>query len=281
VIMPFAKHSEEPLIGETALITGGSRGIGATICRAIAARGADIAINYLNDEATAWQLARDLQHEFGRRSVAIQGDVSKPEQAKRVVDQAAERLGSLAILVNNAGPFALRPLVETSAEAFEQIFAGNLLATHACAIAAVPYMRRLGRGAIVNVGLSATSEIVRGAAHVGAYALSKLAVASYTRTLAAEVAADGIIVTCVAPGLIDNGHLHTVQRQWMQRRCPAGRLGTPTDVARVVTFMVSKESQYLSGAVINVSGGWDWAVDRSPFADTPKVRGYFAEGETP
>jgi len=274
-------QSKEVLVGDTALITGGSRGIGATICRAIAARGADIAINYVKDEASAWQLARDLQHEFGCRAVAIQGDVSKAGEASRVVDQAAERLGSLAILVNNAGPFLLRPLVDTTVEAFEQVMAGNLIATHACTIAAIPHMRRRKGGAIVNVGLSATSEIVRGAAHVGAYALSKLAIASYTRTLAAEVAGDGIIVTCIAPGLIDNGHLHTVQRDWMQRRCPAGRLGTPADVARVVTFSVSNDAQYLSGAVISVSGGWDWAIDRSPFTDAPKVLGYFAEGEMP
>jgi NAD(P)-dependent dehydrogenase (short-subunit alcohol dehydrogenase family) len=268
------------LVGQTALITAGSRGIGATISRTLAVAGADIAINFLQDEASAGRLAEEIAAESGRRAVTIKGDVSDPREARRAVDEASDRLGSLAILINNAGPFLLEPLLETSADDFLRIFAGNLFSTHSCSVAAIPHMKRLGRGAIVNVGLSATSEIARGAVNVGAYAISKLAVASYTRTLAAELAHDGIVVTCVAPGLIDNGHLPAFQREWMERRCPAGRLGQPEDVAQVVAFLASETARYLGGAVIAVAGGWDWAVDRSPFSDGPEVIGLFRQGES-
>lgn len=268
-----------PLQGCFALVTGGTRGIGRAIAARLARDGAALALNYVRDEAGARAAASEVGARSGTRVVLVRGDVGDPAAARAVVDEAARELGGLTLLVNNAGPFALARLSETAPEAFRAVLDANLLAVHACTHAALPHLRRAARAAVVNVGLSATSELVRGAAHVGAYAIAKTGVAVYTRSLAAELAPEGIAVVCVAPGLIDNGHLDPLQRAWMQARCPAGRLGTADEVAEVVAFAAARVGGYLSGAVIAVAGGWDWAQDRSPFGEGAALRAHFRPGE--
>lgn len=257
-----------------ALVTGGTRGIGRAIAARLAADGADLALNFATDERAAAEVATALAAAHGRRVVLVRGDVSDPAGARSVVERAAEALGGLSLLVNNAGPFRLQRLSETTPEAFRAVLDGNLGSVHACTFAALPHLRRATRAVIVNLGLSATSELVRGAVHVGSYAIAKTGVAVYTKSLAAELAPEGIAVVCVAPGLIDNGHLDPLQKRWMEARCPAGRLGTAAEVAEVVGFAVSERARYLSGAVLAVAGGWDWASDRSPFSED----GQSAEG---
>ncbi|HEX9334742.1 MAG TPA: SDR family oxidoreductase, partial [Pseudonocardiaceae bacterium] len=112
-------------------------------------------------------------------------------------------------------------------------------------------------GRVVTIGLSPSVE-VRGAPNIAAYAVAKTGVAVLTRSLAAEEARHGITVNCVAPGLIDNGHLPPEQAAWMARRVPAGRLGTGEDIAAAVAFLVSDAAAYICGATVTVSGGWDW-----------------------
>jgi NAD(P)-dependent dehydrogenase (short-subunit alcohol dehydrogenase family) len=194
-----------------------------------------------------------------------------------VVERAAEELGTLAILVNNAGPFGLGALLDTSPARFQQLVNSNFISAFACARAAIPHMHRRGGGVIVNVGLSPTSGCLRGAAHVAPYAIAKQAVATFTRSLATELAAHDIRVVCVAPGLIDNGHLPEAQRCWMARRCPAGRLGSATEVAEVAAFLCSRAASYVSGAVVDVAGGWDWTADRAPYHETEEIVSLFKE----
>ncbi len=249
-----------------ALVTGGTRGIGRAIAERLARDGAALALGWVRDEDAARAAAAELGAR-GARVTLVQGDVGDPARAAELVAEAAQALGGLSLLVNNAGPFALARLSETPPELFRAVLDANLLGVHACTHAALPHLRRARNAAIVNVGLSATSQLVRGAAHVGAYAIAKTGVAVYTRTLAAELAPEGIAVVCVAPGLIDNGHLDEVQRRWMEARCPAGRLGSAADVAEVVAFALAQPVHALSGAVIAVAGGWDWAEDRSPFGE--------------
>lgn len=259
------------LQGARALVTGGTRGIGRAIAEHLARAGADVALNFRTDERAAEAAARELSAGTGRRVVLARGDVADPVQARAVVERAAGELGGLSILVNNAGPFRLQPLSSTTPAEFRAVLDANLGSAHACTFAALPHLRRAARAVIVNLGLSATGELVRGAPHVGPYAIAKTGVAVYTKSLAAELAPEGIAVVCVAPGLIDNGHLDELQKQWMERRVPAGRLGTAAEVAEVVGFAVSERARYLSGAVLAVAGGWDWAQDRSPFGEDAEL----------
>jgi NAD(P)-dependent dehydrogenase (short-subunit alcohol dehydrogenase family) len=260
--------------GRVALVTGGASGIGRALCERLAADGAAVAVNYRTDEAGARSLA-DRLRAAGGRAVAIQADVSDPGQAARLVDEAAERLAMpVTILVNNVGEFTLSPAAATSAQRWADVIDSNLNSAFYVTRAALPAMQERGYGRIVMIGLS-PALTVRAAPNIAAYAVAKTGIAVLTRTLAAEEAVHGVTVNCVAPGLIDNGHLAPEQAAWMAKRVPAGRLGTGQDIAEAMAFLISDRAAYVSGATLAVSGGWDWE-DRPPDHDG-EVTGLFLD----
>jgi NAD(P)-dependent dehydrogenase (short-subunit alcohol dehydrogenase family) len=240
----------------TALVTGGSRGLGSAIAVALAAAGCDVAVNYRSAEDAAAAVVGKVEA-TGRRGVAVRGDVTDPDDAARVVAQAQERLGPIGVLVNNVGEFHFARLGSMSYDEWRQVIDSNLGSAFLMTQLVLPGMRERRYGRIVNIGLGPV-HLVRAAPNVAAYAVAKTGVVVLTLSLAVEEAPHGITVNCVSPGLIDNGYLPPEQAQWMHRRVPMGRLGQPDEVARAVAFLASDQASYVSGANLTVSGGWDW-----------------------
>ncbi|SDX70011.1 3-oxoacyl-[acyl-carrier protein] reductase [Amycolatopsis xylanica] len=259
---------------QVALVTGGARGIGSALCERLAEEGAMVAVNYRSDAASAQALV-DRLRASGARAVMVKADLCEPEQAERAVRQTAEAFGSeVSILVNNVGEFVLGAVAETSALRWKAIIDSNLNSAFYATKAALPGMRSRGFGRVITIGLAPALD-VRGAPNLAAYTVAKTGIAVLTRSLATEEARHGITVNCVAPGLIDNGHLPPEQAGWMAKRVPAGRLGTSGDIADAVAFLVSDRAGYISGATLSVSGGWDWG-DR-PVDHDADVTELFAE----
>jgi 3-oxoacyl-[acyl-carrier protein] reductase len=244
------------LAGRTAVVTGASRGLGRALALRLAQEGANVVVNYRADAVAAAEVVAAI-HRMGREATMVQADVTAADDARALITAAAAQLGSVDVLVNNVGEFALGRVAETGAPRWRELLDSNLNSVHHLCHAAVPHMRRRQWGRIVNVGLSPV-HLIRGAPNIAAYAVAKTGVVVLSRSLAVEEAAHGITVNCVSPGLIDNGYLPPAQRGWMEKRVPMGRLGRPEEIARAVAFLASPESSYISGANLTVSGAWDW-----------------------
>ncbi len=241
------------------VVTGGSRGIGAATCRLAASQGYAVVVNYARNAEAAETLVGEITAQGGQ-AVAVQGDVGVPEQIEPIF-AAADRLGPLAGLVNNAGILGSAQRVEQySPERVAAMFAINVTGSILCARAAILRMstRHGGRGGgIVNVGSSASK--LGGAGASVDYAASKGAIDSFTVGLAQELAAEGIRVNAVRPGLIDTdiqrmeGDPDRLQR--LVPQVPMGRAGTAEEVARAILWLLSEDAGYCTGSIISVSGG--------------------------
>ncbi len=244
-----------PVAGRVALITGGSRGIGRGIAVRLAQEGARIAISYLSNKTAAQQALRQLQAS-GADCVAVETDVTDPVRAEQLVQAVADRYGRLDILINNVGGFRWGTLAESSLEDWQSIFSSNLSSVVYVSRAALPLMRRGRWGRIVNLG-AVGAERAFGQAKISAYAAAKAAVVALSRSLALEEAKNGITVNVVNPSSIDEKELTLNEaRRIRDARFPIGRPPTVEDVAAAVAFFVSDEAEYVTGQVINVSGGW-------------------------
>lgn len=241
---------------KVALVTGSSRGIGRSIALSLAQNDVHVAVNYRNNESAANNVVNQIK-ELGGRAVAVQGDASVAATSVNLVEQVADSLGPIDILVNNVGDFSLKPMSSMGTDEWDYVLSSNLSSVHYLCHAVLPGMRARKRGHIINIGL-APMHLVRGAPNIAAYAIAKTGVLILTRSLAIEEAAYGISVNCVSPGLIDNGHLPPDQKEWMEKRVPMGRLGTSEEVANAVAFLASEKASYISGANLAVAGAWDW-----------------------
>ncbi len=240
---------------KTALVTGGSRGIGKGIALGLAQEGALLAISYRSSKAAAQGTLRELQAR-GAECFAVEADATVPAQVQVLIDKVVERFGSLDILVNNVGEFNWKPVAETSVEEWEKVFRSNLLSVFYASRAALPAMRRQRWGRIVNLG-AAGAERAFGQATISAYAAAKAAVVSFSRSLAIEEAKHGITVNVINPSNIDEKALTLAEaRRLRDARFPVGRPPTAEDVAVAVRFFVSEDADYITGQVLNVSGGW-------------------------
>lgn len=241
------------------IVTGGSRGIGASVCRKLAALGHMVVVNYASNSAAAEALVADIS-QAGGRAQAVQADVSN-EADILALFRAADDLGDLAGLVNNAGVVDLAQRVdEMSLERLSRMFSINVIGSFLCAREAVKRMstRHGGKGgAIVNLG-SAASKLGSPAQYVD-YAASKGAIDTMTVGLALEVADEGVRVNAVRPGIIDtelhaSGGLPDRVAQ-LQSRLPMKRAGTADEVAEAIVWLLSDQSSYTTGAILDVSGG--------------------------
>ncbi|MEO3761432.1 3-oxoacyl-ACP reductase family protein [Mycobacterium sp. B14F4] len=242
-----------PLTGRRALVTGGSRGIGAEIVRRLAADGAAVAFTYGASAREAEKLAAEVAADGGT-AVAIQADSADPEQVASSVDEALTALGGLDILVNNAGVAHIEPVESFPLEQFDRLVAVNIRGMFAAIQRAVPQLGDGGR--IVNIGsINADRVPVAG---LSVYAMTKGAVAGLTRGLARELGPRGITVNNVQPGPIatdmnpDEGEFAEGARQVMA----LGRYGHPRDVAGVVSFLAGPQAGYITGAHWDVDGGF-------------------------
>jgi 3-oxoacyl-[acyl-carrier protein] reductase len=243
------------LRNRVALITGGSRGIGRGISLRLAQDGARIAIAYRSNKAAAQQTLRQLQA-AGADCFAVETDISDSSRAEQLIKTVAERFGRLDIVVNNVGDFRWGTLAESSLEDWQSIFSSNLSSVVFVSRAALPHMRRGRWGRIINLG-AVGAERAFGQAKISAYAAAKAAVVALSRSLALEEAKNGITVNVVNPSSIDAKELSLEEaRRIRDARFPIGRPPTVEDVAATVAFFVSEEAEYVTGQVVNVSGGW-------------------------
>ena len=247
------------LEGKVAIVTGGASGIGRAAAERFAAEGARVVIADLNGEE-AEKVAGAIGADGGHATF-VQGDVTLAEDAQEMVDTAVEGYGGLDILFNNAGlPTSPRPVEETTVEEWDRAMAVNARGAFLCSKAAIPELRRGGGGSIII-----TSSImgIRTRPGFTAYAASKAAATHLARTLALELAADGIRVNCLAPVATDTPMLEAFigDRDLEEGRAafvstiPMGRLATPSDVASAAVFLASDEAAFITGAVIPVDGG--------------------------
>lgn len=238
--------------GKAALVTGSSRGIGRAIAERLARDGAAVAINYAGNPAEATEAVQGIEA-GGGRAAAIQADLSRVSEIRRLFAEVDRQLGRLGILVNNAGIGALAPLAEVDEDSFDRVFALNAKAVlFACQEAA----KRLGPGGrIVNLSSSTTWFPM---ANTAVYAASKAVPKMYAEVLAKELGPKGITVNSVAPGPTAPGmfaHAPKEMQEGAAQSSPFGRIGHPDDIAGVVSFLASADAGWVTGQHILVNGG--------------------------
>jgi 3-oxoacyl-[acyl-carrier protein] reductase len=243
------------LTGKVAVVTGGSKGIGAAIAKALAAQGASVVVNYASSKAGADSVV-DAITSAGGKAIAVAGDVSKAADAKGIVDTAVETYGRLDILVNNSGVYEFAPIEEITEAHFHKHFDVNVLGLLLTTQAAV---KHLGEGgSIVNVS-SLVSRITPPGSAV--YTATKSAVDGITGALAKELAPRKIRVNSVNPGMVategthSGGIIGSDFETWAVSTTPLGRIGQPEDIADVVAFLASDDSRWMTGESLIASGG--------------------------
>lgn len=235
------------LHGHTALVTGGSRGIGAAIVRSLAQAGAAVAVNYRERAGEANALV-DAISEAGGRAVAIAADVSQSDAVARMVQRVKSDLGPIDILINNAGIAITRRIEDLSETEFDQTIAVNLKSVFLCTQAVLPMMRSKGWGRIVNI----SSGAARGAGAIGPhYNASKAGIEGLTRGYAARLVKEGITVNAVAPSLIETDMMKG--QHDLVSRIPMGRFGKAEEVAQAVMMLL--DNPYMTGQTVAMSGG--------------------------
>jgi 2-dehydro-3-deoxy-D-gluconate 5-dehydrogenase len=243
------------LEGRRALVTGASRGLGAAIAAGLAEAGADVAVH---GHATSTEATCGRVRAAGRRALSLGGDLGDPAVAERLVREAVQGLGGLDILVNNAGLIRRGPAVETTDEDWETVLQVDLGSVFRLCRAAGRHMLERGSGKVVNI---ASLLSFQGGIRVPAYTAAKSAVAGLTRALANEWAPRGIGVNAIAPGYMVTDNTEALRsdpdrsRQILER-IPAGRWGEPRDIVGAAVFLASPASDYVSGHVLVVDGGW-------------------------
>jgi 3-oxoacyl-(acyl-carrier-protein) reductase len=238
----------------TALVTGGSRGIGEGICKCLASEGINIAVGYNHDEQRAAKLVGELES-MGVKAAAFQGSVENIYEVKKVFRQTLEQFGALDILVNNAGITADKTLVKMGVEVWLRVIQINLCGTYHCCHEALQSMLPNGFGRIINV-----SSIIGLTGNIGQsnYAASKAGVIGFTKSLALEVATKGVTANVVAPGFIQTEMTKKIPPEIyrsIEAKIPMKRFGTVEEVARLVSFLAADESAYITGQVYGINGG--------------------------
>ena len=244
-----------PLFGQTALVTGASRGIGAAIALALAKAGAKVAINYVHEKEKAENIAKQCQS-LGARTVVLQADIANADDVDRMIAQCKAELGPISILVNNAGKAQSTLFLDTSIDLWDQLMNINLKGTYLCTKAALPAMVEAQYGRIINI--SSVWGIAGGSCEV-AYSAAKGGVNALTKALAKELGKTGITVNAVAPGAIATDMLRDLDEDDLKKLSedtPVGRLGTPQDIANAVLFLASPDSSFMTGQIISPNGGF-------------------------
>lgn len=242
------------LRNKTALVTGGSRGIGAAIAKSLAGQGARVAISYNRNADRAEQVVSHITS-AGGTAVAIQADAASTDGPQQLITQAVDRLGKLDILVNNAGVVAYGSIEESDATTYDANFDVNVKGVYETTRAAVPHLNDKGR--IINIGSAVGQRAFAGAS---AYGATKAAVAGLARSWAKELAGRGVTVNTVNPGSIDTemnpDHADNPGAEMQRGMNPMGRYGTAEELAAAVVFLASDEASFVTGTELNVDGGF-------------------------
>ena len=237
------------LSGKVAIVTGASNGIGRAIAERLAEEGAIVVVNYSTSSEKAQQVVVGIQAKGGK-GLAVQADMSRVAEARRLVTDTVKQFNRLDMLVNNAGRFMPKSLEETTEEDFDGVIALNAKGPYFAMQEAAKVLKDGGR--IVNISTGGTHLSFPGAT---AYLGSKAALEQYTKGLAQELAPKGITVNTVSPGFTETGMMTDEYRQIGIQLSPMKRLGIPKDIADVVAFVVSEDARWLTGQTIQVGGG--------------------------
>jgi 3-oxoacyl-[acyl-carrier protein] reductase len=237
------------LTERVAIVTGASAGIGRAIAERLAQEGATVVVNYGKSADKAKAVVAGIESKGGK-AVAVQADISKIADVRRLVRETVQRFGQLDILVNNAGMAFFKPLVETTEQEFDDIFALNAKGAYFAMQEAARVIEPGGR--IVNISSDGTRMAFAG---VTAYLGTKGALEQFTKGLALELAPKGVTVNTVSPGFTDTAMMPDAFRETGAQMSPLKRLGTPEDIANVVAFIVSDQARWLTGQNIHASGG--------------------------
>jgi 3-oxoacyl-[acyl-carrier protein] reductase len=241
------------LAGKVALVTGAAQGIGKAIALLLAKNGAEVVVSDINLEK-AQETANEIEG-MGRRSFAIKVNVTDLKDVERMVGAIVEQFGRIDILVNNAGITRDRLILRMTEEDWDAVLDVNLKGTFSCTKAVIRYMSKQKSGKIVSIA-SVSGEM--GNPGQANYSASKAGVIGFTKTIAREFAGRGINVNAIAPGYIQTPMTDAVPekaKEELKRMIPMERLGQPEDVAQAVLFLVSENSSYITGQVLNVNGG--------------------------
>ena len=244
------------LVGKVVLVTGAQQGIGRAIAVEFAAAGADIAVNWLDDEGAAERVAAEVRG-HGRRAIPLKADVAQLEQVRSMVSAAEDALGPIDILVNNAGVFPRVSFLEMTESDWDYVLDVNLKGSCFCAQAVAKSMVSAGRpGAIVNLTSGAAFRSSPRGVH---YVASKGGVLSMTRAMALELAPFRIRVNAIAPGLTDTAQPRygssEAELAEAARAIPLGRMARPEEIARAAVFLASDDAGFVTGQTLHVNGG--------------------------
>jgi 3-oxoacyl-[acyl-carrier protein] reductase len=244
------------LEGKVAVVTGGSKGIGAAIAKALAGEGAAVVVNYASSKPDAERVAAAITA-AGGKAIAVQGDVSKPAHIERLFSETKSAFGRLDILVNNAGVYEFAPLENVTEELFHKQFDLNVLGLLLTTKEAVKHMGREG-GSVINIGSGASS---MRPANSSVYTATKAAVDAITGVLAKELGPRKIRVNSINPGMIETEGVHAAGfvgsdfQKMVESQAPLGRMGQPDDIAPTAVYLASSDSKYVTGESLLVSGG--------------------------
>lgn len=248
------------LRGRTALVTGSAKGLGKRTAMQLAEQGCNLIINYLESEQEAYQVKESIER-LGVKAITVQADIATIEGAHKLADEAERWAGGVDILVNNAGPFVRKRKLfsEYDEETIIRLLHGNLLSVMLLDHRLLPGMRERRWGRIVHFGFGHANE-ARAWPHRAVYAAAKTGLVSFTKSLAVEEAPFGITVNLIGPGDIRGANKERSIEEAMEEHdneSPLGRPGTGEDVARVILFLCDAKSSFLTGNVIDVTGGFD------------------------
>ena len=237
---------------KTAIVTGAARGLGAATARVLAAQGARVIVADVN-----FKEASQVAQEIGGNAKPYQIDVSEVSQLKILVDNVVKEFGRIDILVNNAGICPRLSFAESTEEDWEKLISINAKSQYFLTQAVCPIMKQQGRGRIINV--ASTGGRIGSFANASIYSGTKGAIVMFTKSIAREVAGDGILVNCIAPGVMDTDLVRNLPPERVQAICdtiPLKRLARPEEVAACIAFMASDECSYATGATFDINGGW-------------------------
>lgn len=242
------------LSGKVALVTGASRGIGKAVALALATNGADVAVNYHQHSDAAEDVAKTIR-DMGRKAVTIQADVRNLDKVREMITTTKQELGQLDILVNNAGVVRDNLVTFMKDEEWDVVLDTNLKGAFYCIKVAAKEMMRTRSGRIINISSDAG---LMGDAMRANYSAAKAGMLGLTKAAARELAASGITVNAIAPGVIETdliAEMSAGKRSAMLALIPQSRFGTPDDIAGPVVFLASDDSSYMTGQVVCVDGG--------------------------
>ncbi len=242
------------LDGKVALVTGASRGIGRSIALMLAARGADIVINYAGNTEAAEQTKAEVEA-LGRKALVVKADVGDTVACEKMLEDVVAAMGKIDILVNNAGITRDTLLMRMKEADWDAVLTTNLKSVYNCTKAAIKYMMKARSGRIVNI-----SSVVGAMGNAGQanYAAAKAGILGFTKAVAKETASRGITVNAVAPGFIATDMTAVLSDKVvdnLKAGIPMGRLGAPEDIAKAVAFLVSDDAAYITGQTLHVNGG--------------------------